>query len=98
MRGGDGMGVDNEAILSSNGNMTSFSANGRVIRFRMPESLVRYEAVTKWDDGYIECLATYDNPLVTEEEYIDLVPILERLYFDSEAFLSRIERVRVSYA
>lgn len=31
-----------------------------------------------------------------EEEYIDLVPILENLYFDSEAFLAPIKKVRLA--
>ena len=85
------------AILSSSGEMTSFSYRGCTIRFRTSRHLVRYEAVTKWDNGYIECLATYDNPLVTEEDYIDLIPILENLYFDPDEFLDGIEEVRVQY-
>lgn len=92
------MGAGKEAILSSDGNMTSFAVGDRVIRFRTSDNLVRYEAVTKWDSGYIECLATYDNPPVTEEEYIDLIPILENLYFDPKSFLEGIERVEVRYA
>ena len=89
---------DVEAILSSDGDMTSFSFAGRTIRFRTSSHLVRYESVTKWDDGYIECVATYDNPPTTEDDYIDLVPILENLYFDPHEFLKGIERVRVHYA
>ena len=30
-----------------------------------------------------------------EEEYIDLIPILENLYFDSKVFLAPIEKVKV---
>lgn len=92
------MSRDNEAILSSNGEMTSFSFRGRTIRFRTSRNLVRYETVRKWDAGYLVCTATYDNPLVTEEDYIDLVPILENLYFDPDAFLRGIEKVRIEYA
>lgn len=32
-----------------------------------------------------------------EEEYIDLVPILENLYFDANEFLSPIQKVRIEY-
>jgi hypothetical protein len=32
-----------------------------------------------------------------EEEYIDLVPILENLYFDVEEFLKPIQKVRIAY-
>ena len=87
-----------EAFLSNDGGMTSFAVDDYVIRFRTSDNLVQYEDVTKWDDGYIECIATYDNPRVTEEEYIDLVPILENLYFDAEEFLRGIGRVSVQYA
>lgn len=31
------------------------------------------------------------------EEYIDLIPILENLYFDVEEFLAPIEKVRIEY-
>ena len=92
------MDVSNTAILSSCGNMTSLTVGDRTIRFRTSDHLVRYERVTKWDNGYIECLATYDNPPTTEEEYIDLVPILENLYFDPDEFLHGIERVAVQYS
>ncbi len=92
------MDTGKTAILSSCGNMTSFTVDDRVIRFRTSDHLVRYEKVTKWENGYIECLATYDNPPTTEEEYIDLVPILENLYFNPDDFLRGIERVTVQYA
>ena len=32
-----------------------------------------------------------------EEEYIDLIPILENLYFDPDEFLSPIKKVRIDY-
>lgn len=86
------------AILSNDGNMTSFAFAGKTIRFRTSKNLVHYDAVTKWDNGYIECLATYDNPPVTEEDYIDLIPILENLYFDPEEFLKGIKGVKVQHA
>ena len=87
-----------EAVLSSEGDMTSFTVGGRTIRFKTPASLVRYEKVTKWDHGYIECLAMYDDSCAAEEEYIDLIPILKNLYFDPEKFLQGVEEVRVQYA
>jgi hypothetical protein len=58
--------------------------------------LVRYEKVLKWDNGYIEVIANYNGK--EEEEYIDLVPILENLLMDASAFLNPIERVKVSNA
>ena len=32
-----------------------------------------------------------------EEEYIDLVPILQNLYFDVDDFLKPIKKVRIEY-
>lgn len=32
-----------------------------------------------------------------EEEYIDLIPILENLYFDPDEFLNPIQKVRIEY-
>ena len=31
-----------------------------------------------------------------EEEYIDLVPVLKNLYFDSSVFLAPIKKVRIA--
>ena len=87
-----------EAVLSSSGDMTSFTVGDRTIRFKTPRNLRRYEKVLLWDDGYIECLASYDDPPVTEEDYIDLVPILENLYIDPQAFLRGVEGVSIRYA
>lgn len=47
-------------------------------------------------NGYIAVTAKYKG-LPEEEEYIDLVPILENLYIDSDEFLKQIEKVRISY-
>ena len=68
--------MTNEAILSSNGNYTLFSFNGYVIRFRTSSKLERYTKILEWENGYIAVTAKYKG-LPEEEEYIDLVPILE---------------------
>ena len=41
-------------------------------------------------------MAKYVHNDKEEEEYIDLVPILENLYFDAEAFLAPTKKVRVA--
>ena len=84
------------AVLSSKGRYTSFSFGGTVVRFRTSSALERYVRVLKWDDGYIEVLARYNGR--EEEEYIDLIPILDNLYINSEEFLKPIKKVEVSYA
>ena len=84
-----------EAILSSSGNFTAFSFGGRHIRFKAPYSLERYVDVLHWDNGYLVVLAKYRHNAQPEEEYIDLKPILDDLYIDSDAFLKPIKSVRV---
>jgi hypothetical protein len=88
----------NEAILSSADGFTAFSFGGYHIRFRAPYSLERYVDVVKWDDGYLVVLAKYSHNAEPEEEYIDLKPILDDLYIDSETFLKQIKKVSIAYA
>jgi hypothetical protein len=89
--------MPNDAILSSSGDFTIFSYAGHVIRFRTSPHLERYTKIKEWDAGYIVCSAKYDNADQDEEEYIDLVPILDALYFDTREFLRPIQRVRICY-
>ena len=42
-------------------------------------------------------MAKYKNH-PAEEEYIDLVPILQNLYIDADAFLKPIQKVSLKYA
>ena len=86
-----------EAILSSAEGFTAFSYGGYNIRFRAPYSLERYVDVVSWDDGYLVVLAKYSHNSEPEEEYIDLKPILDGLYIDSNVFLKPIKSVRVAY-
>ena len=87
-----------EAVLSSADGFTAFSFGGYNIRFKAPYSLERYIDVVRWDDGYLIVLAKYRHNDEPEEEYIDLKPILDGLYIDSESFLKPIKRVRIAYA
>ena len=89
---------DQEAVLSNAGGFSEFSFGGYNIRFRAPYSLERYVDVVKWEDGYLVVLAKYSHNEEPEEEYIDLKPILESLYIDSDAFLKPIKNVRIAYA
>ena len=41
-------------------------------------------------------MAKYKHNKDLEEEYIDLVPILQKQYFDADEFLRPIERVRIT--
>lgn len=86
--------MSNEAVLSSDKVFTSFRFNGHNIRFKTSPRLERYTRIIEWDNGYIVVMAKYEGH-EEEEEYIDLVPILENLYFDVDEFLKPIQKVRI---
>lgn len=85
------------ALLSNVGNITSFRFSGHNIRFLTSDKLEYYEDVKEWDNGYLVVTAKYKNSPSVEEEYIDLIPILENLNFEPSEFLKPIEKVRVYY-
>lgn len=88
--------MNNEAVLSNDRIFTSFMFDGHNIRFRTSPRLERYTRVVEWERGYIVVMAKYEGH-EEEEEYIDLVPILENLYFDVDDFLKPIQKVRIEY-
>ena len=83
-----------QAVLSNQGDMTSFRYADYNIRFRTPSILKKYVEVKSWDNGYIVVMADYDGMGLTEE-YIDLVPILQNLYIKPETFLKNIKTVKI---
>lgn len=86
------------AYLSNKGRYTIFSCGDDTIRFIAPYSLEKYEKILEWDNGYIVVLAKYRHNIELEEEYIDLIPILQHLYIDEKEFLAEIDKVEVKYA
>ena len=89
--------ADNYAILKSDSQYTIFIFNDQIIRFMTSSKLERYTKVKEWDNGYLVVMAKYKN-LNEIEEYIDLVPILQKLYYDVDEFLTPIKEVRIDYA
>lgn len=87
----------NEAILSNDKRYTIFKYENHIIRFKAPYSLEKYIRVKEWNNGYLVVMAKYSHNAEEEEEYIDLKPILQTLYFDADSFLKPIEKVRISY-
>ena len=85
------------AYLSSEGRYTIFRYRDEMLRFMGPYSLERYDTVTEWDYGYIVVMTKYRHSEDLIEEYIDLIPILENLWMDTDAFLKPIEKVEVAY-
>ena len=94
LKGGNGT-----AILSSEGEYSSFSYGDCIIRFYTGKNLKRYAEIKEWDHGYLVVTCeTRQNPSVCQEDYIDLQPILENLYIDSDKFLQPIKEVKIKYA
>lgn len=83
------------AFLSNKDGFTVFQYGNYVIRFKAPYSLEKYMEVKQWDDGYLVVMAKYRHNQEMEEEYIDLVPILQKLYIIPEIFLKPIKEVRI---
>ena len=84
------------ALLRNEGRMIFFSFGGKDIRFLGPKCLRRFTDVKKWHDGYIEVMA--DNGGRIEEDYIDLIPILENLYISAHDYVRPIKKVELNYA
>jgi uncharacterized protein (UPF0305 family) len=85
------------AYLSNKGRYIVFRWQNRKIRFMGPYDLQRFEKIKEWDKGYLVVEAKYKDSDEGVEDYIDLVPVLERLYIDPEKFLSPIKKVEVQY-
>ena len=83
------------AFLSNKGNFTVFRYGNYIIRFKAPYSLEKYTAIKDWDNGYLVVMAKYKHNQESEEEYIDLIPILEDLYILPEEFLKSIKEVKI---
>ena len=86
------------ALLSNEGEFTIFRYGDSVIRFKAPYSLEKYTAIKEWDKGYLVVMAKYKHNKESEEEYIDLVPILENLYITPDEFLRPIKGVKIENA
>lgn len=83
------------ATIGNEKSYTVFRYGEHVIRFATPYFLEYYTEVKEWDNGYLVVMAKY-NQNQNPEEYIDLVPILQNLYFDTESFLTPIKKVEVA--
>ena len=81
------------AFLSNKDKFTIFRYGKYIIRFRAP-----YSDIKEWDDGFLVVMAIYSHREESEEDYIDLVPILENLYIQPEEFLKSIKEVRIENA
>ena len=71
-----------------------FEFNNQSIGFITSDKLERYTKVVEWDSGYLVVMAKY-REMLEVEEYIDLIPILNMLYYDTETFLKPIREVKI---
>ncbi|MCC8061357.1 MAG: hypothetical protein LIO81_11110 [Clostridiales bacterium] len=85
------------AVLSSLEQYTIFCYGQDTFRFKAPYSLEYYSEIKEWDHGYLVVMTKYRHDKNLIEEYIDLVPILENLYIDADAYLNQIKEVRIQY-
>ena len=83
------------AILCSKGEYTIFTYGDYNIRFKTSHMLERYTKILEWDNGYLVVMAKYKNNPIDEEEYIDIIPILQNLYINAEEFLKPITKVKI---
>ena len=79
-------------MLQSSGDCTVLMAAD----FQEPVEMVP-KFVKEWENGYLVVMAKYSHNKEDEEEYIDLIPILEDLYIDADSFVSQIKEVRIRY-
>lgn len=63
-----------------------------MVRFSALYSLEYYTEVKEWNKGYLVVIAKYKHNQEPEEEYIDLVPVLQNLYFDVDEFFKANKR------
>ena len=85
------------AYLSNDRDMIKFQYGGKNIRFRGPYSLEYFTSIKELDNGYLVVMAKYQHNKEAEEEYIDMIPILENLYINPSEFLKPIKEVRLAY-
>ncbi len=86
------------ALLSNNGEYSTFQFQNRTIKFITGINLDHYTKVIEWDHGYLVVMCkTKSDPESEEEDYIDLLPILDNLYIDPDTFLDPIKKVEVHY-
>ena len=87
--------INHTAYLSNEGRYTVFSYGNTRLKFIAPYSLEYYIRIKEWDDGYLVVDTKYQHDDKPIEEYIDLIPILDDLLMDKEAFLRPIEKVEI---
>ena len=82
------------ALLTNDKRYSIFIFGNMRMKFKTSPYLVRYDSISKWNNGYIVCLATYSTLKEPVEEYIDLRYIADRLQLPENVFKD-IKEVRI---
>lgn len=81
-------------ILTNTDKFSIFKIGDLQIKFKTSPFLQKYTSITKWNNGYIECMAKYSTLDTPIEEYIDLRYIARRLRLPKDTF-DNIKEVKV---
>ena len=81
-------------VLTNDGKYTIFEFNNQRVRFITSDKLEKYTKVVELNNGWLVVMAKYKE-MPEVEEYIDLVPIFDMLYYDTETFLKPIKEVKI---
>lgn len=81
------------ACLTNKSEYSYFSYGDKTIKFYTGKSLEKYTSIINWDNGYLVVNAKNYNR-DEEEDYIDLIPIMNNLYMDT-ADLGEISEVKI---
>lgn len=81
------------AFLTNKGEYSYFSYGHRTIKFFTGKSLEKYTSIIDWDNGYL-VVGAKNYGKDEEEDYIDLIPIMNNLYMDTND-LNDISEVRI---
>ncbi len=89
--------MNHTAYLTCEGEYTKYIFGDRTISFLTSRNLEKYIKIVEWEQGYLVVISkNYDRE--PEEDYIDLIPILENLLIDPIPFLEPIKEVKIKYA
>lgn len=81
-------------ILTNTDKFSILKIGDLQIKFKTSPFLQKYTSITKWNNGYIECMAKYSTLDTPIEEYIDLRYIAKRLRLPKDIF-DNIKEVKV---
>lgn len=85
---------NNTAYLSCSGEYSSFTFRDKTVSFLTGHNLLTYTDIKLWDNGYLVVMCL-NRDGSEEEDYIDLLPILDNLYMDKDEFLAPISEVKI---